>query len=212
MFLVGLTGGIASGKSVVAERFAQHGAEVIDADDIARAIVLPGTPAWSEIREHFGPGVLDDDSFIDRAALGRIVFADESKRVLLNEITHPRIFTMIADRLEVLAPFDGVVVLDVPLLVESGIDRAYDAIVVVASRRETQLERLVDDRSMSEPDALARIDAQGPLEDKLDAATHVLWNEGSLAELEAEADRLAAQLVEAARKKAESALQGLPDD
>lgn len=212
MYLVGLTGGIASGKSVVAECFAQHGAEVIDADDIAREIVFPGTPAWSEIRSHFGSGVLDDDGFVDRVALGRIVFSDPGKRALLNEITHPRIFTMIADRLEVLAPFGGVVVLDVPLLVETGVDRAYDAIVVVASRRETQVERLVEDRGLSEPDAFARVDAQGPLQEKLDAATHVVWNEGSLSALEAEANRLAEQFTEAARQKAEAALQDLPDD
>src|SRR5918996_925408 len=103
MLLVGLTGGIASGKSTVSAMLAERGAEVIDADHIARQVVMPGMPAWCKIRDHFGPGVLHPDGQIDRQALADIVFADKTKLALLNEITHPAIFARIADRLERLA-------------------------------------------------------------------------------------------------------------
>jgi dephospho-CoA kinase len=212
VYLVGLTGGIASGKSTVASRFVERGMELIDADEIAREVVLPGTPAWREIVEHFGRDVLDADGFVDRPALGRIVFANPDKRVLLNEITHPRIVKDIADRLEVLAPLDVPVVVDVPLLIEGGVSRGYQAIVVVASRPETQLRRLVELRGMAEADARARIDSQAPLDDKLAVATHVIWNEGSMDELLAEADRVAGELLAAAEAKAEAEARGIPND
>ena len=212
MYLVGLTGGIASGKSTVADRFVEHGMELIDADEIAREVVLPGTPAHREIVEHFGREVLDEDGFVDRPALSRIVFGEPSKRALLNEITHPRVVRDIADRLEVLAPLDVPVVLDVPLLVEAGVNRGYAAIVVVAAAPETQLKRLVELRGMAPEDAQARIDAQAPLEDKLAVATHVIWNEGTLDAVRAEADRVAEELVAAARAKAEAEARDVPND
>ncbi len=211
MYLVGLTGGIASGKSTVAARFVERGAELIDADDVAREVTLPGTDAWREIVEAFGEDVLDDEGFIDRPRLGRLVFADARKRATLNEITHPRIAASIADRLEVLAALDGVVVVDVPLLVELGVERGYDAIVVVATHEETQVARLVRDRGLPEDEARQRVAAQAPLQRKLDAATHVVWNEGTLEELTAKADDLAARLEEAARQKAERLARELPD-
>lgn len=198
MFLVGLTGGIASGKSTVAERFVKHGAELIDADVIAREVVQPGRPAHHEIVEHFGYRVLDEDGFIDRAALGEIVFDDDRQRAVLNELTHPPILAEIADQLELLIAFDGCVVLDVPLLVETDIDRRYDAIVVVATRPETQIHRLVQQRGMSEQAARRRVRAQAPLDVKLAGATHVLWNEGTLAELTERADEVAVALCGAA--------------
>lgn len=212
MYLVGLTGGIASGKSTVADRFAERGMEVIDADEVAREVVLPGTDAWKEIVEHFGYGVLDDDGFVDRPALGRIVFANPGKRTLLNEITHPRVVSRIADQLEVLTAFDGVVVVDVPLLVEAGVNRGYEAIVVVASQPGTQLRRLVEQRGMDAAEAQARIDAQAPLERKLEIASHVVWNEGTMAELREAADRVADELLAAARDKAERESSAIPDD
>jgi dephospho-CoA kinase len=211
VYLVGLTGGIAAGKSTVADRFVHAGAELIDADEIAREVVLPGTEAWKKIVEHFGEGVLDDEGFIDRPRLGRIVFGDPRKRALLNEITHPPIVATIADRLEVLVAFDGVVILDVPLLVESGVNRGYEAIVVVASRPETQLKRLIAMRDMVEDDARARIAAQAPLEDKLAIATHVIWNEGTIAQLLAETDRVADELFARAAAKAEQDSRQVPD-
>lgn len=212
MFLVGLTGGIAAGKSLVAHRFVEHGMELVDADDIAREVVLPGTPAWHEIVEHFGGAVLDEDGFVDRPTLGRIVFGDERKRTLLNEITHPRVMREIADRLEMLTTVDNPVVLDVPLLVESGSNRGYNAIVVVACDVDTQLRRLVELRGMTEADARARIAAQAPLEDKLAVADHVIWNEGTLEELTAEADRVAEDLWAGARAKAEAEGRQIPND
>ena len=211
MYLVGLTGGVASGKSTVAARLVERGAELIDADDVARDVVLPGTDAWREIVEAFGEEVLDDEGFIDRPRLGRLVFADESKRALLNEITHPRIAATIADRLEVLAALDGLVVVDVPLLVELGVDRGYDAIVVVAAEEPTQVARLVRDRGLTEEEARQRVAAQASLQRKLDAATHVIWNEGALEDLRRETDRVADELEAAARAKAERLARELPD-
>lgn len=212
MFLVGLTGGIGSGKSTVAARLVQHGAELIDADQIAREVVLPGNPAFDKIVEHFGPDVLDGDGFIDRPKLGAIVFADERKRVLLNEITHPAVFDRIANRLELLQAFDGLVVLDVPLLVESGAERGYDAVVVVAAQPDTQATRLVTDRGMTLSDAEARIAAQAPLDEKLEAATHVIWNEDSVVELLVRTDALAEELCALAKEKAARQDASVPND
>lgn len=212
MYLVGLTGGIGSGKSTVAERMVEHGAELIDADEIAREVVLPGTPAHRKIIDHFGREVLDDEGFIDRPALGRVVFGDPDKRALLNELTHPPVVHAIAEQLEILQAFDGIVVLDVPLLVEAGVDRGYDAILVVAAHPETQLRRLVEQRGMPESDARGRIESQAPLEDKLAIATHVIWNEGSMEELLAETDRVTDTLLAAAKEKVAREERDIPND
>lgn len=212
MFLVGLTGGIASGKSTVAQRLVEHGVELIDADQIAREVVLPGTETWKKIVDHFGEEILDPDGFIDRPRLGAIVFSDPDKRALLNELTHPPVIAAIADRLELLQAFDGVVVIDVPLLVEAGVDRGYDAIVVVAASPETQLRRLVELRGLTPEAARARIEAQAPLEDKLAVATHVLHNDGDLEELLEATDRLAAELNALAAEKARRESGAIPND
>jgi dephospho-CoA kinase len=212
MFLVGLTGGIGSGKSTVAERLVEHGVELIDADQVAREVVEPGKPAWRKIVDHFGRDVLDEDGFIDRTRLGAIVFGDEKKRALLNELTHPPVIESIASQMEVLQAFDGVVVIDVPLLVESGVNRGYEAVVVVAAKPDTQLRRLVELRGMSATEAQARIDAQAPLESKLEIATHVIWNEGTVAELYAAVDDVAADLLRRAREKAAAESEGIPND
>ena len=202
MFLIGLTGGIASGKSTVADRFVHHGAELIDADVIAREVTQPGTDAYRDIVEHFGRAVLDDDGFIDRAALGEIVFSEPAQRAVLNGITHPPILAEIADQLELLVAFDGCVVLDVPLLVETDADRKYDAVVVVASREHLQVERLVKYRGLTEAQAKERVAAQAPLEAKLARATHVIWNEDGLEQLRSRADDVAERLCAAARANA----------
>jgi dephospho-CoA kinase len=212
VYLVGLTGGIGSGKSTVAERLVEHGVELIDADQIAREVVEPGKPAWRKIVEHFGDEVLDAEGFIDRAALGGIVFGDEKKRALLNELTHPPIVNTIATQLEVLQAFDGVVVIDVPLLVESGVNRGYEAVIVVAAKPDTQLQRLVELRGMQRSEAEARIAAQSPLEDKLAVATHVIWNEGTLDELRDAVDEVAQDLVRRARDKAAAESENIPND
>jgi dephospho-CoA kinase len=207
-----LTGGIASGKSTVAQRLVEHGMELVDADDIAREVVLPGTPTWKKVIEHFGVGVLDEQGFINRSALGRIVFSDPDKRALLNELMHPPVMDEIANRLELLQCFDGVVVLDVPLLVEVGGAGGYDSVVVVATKPETQVERLRRLRGMSEADARARVESQAPLEDKLAVATHVIWNEGTVQELLEETDRVAADLLKRAAAKRHAEGQSIPDN
>jgi dephospho-CoA kinase len=212
MFLVGLTGGIGSGKSTASALLAERGAEVVDADEIAREVVLPGKPAYDKIIEHFGSDVLDDEGFIDRPQLGAVVFREPSKRTLLNELTHPRVFEEIASRLEVLQAFDGVVVLDVPLLVESGVERGYDAVVVVATQLDTQVRRLAETRGMTEEESRSRIAAQAPLEAKLAVATHVVWNEGSLEELRQKVDELGDELFRLAEEKSEREQQGIPND
>jgi dephospho-CoA kinase len=193
MLLVGLTGGIASGKSTVSAMLAERGAEVIDADHIARQVVMPGTPAWCKIRDHFGPGVLFQDGSIDRQALADIVFADPAKLTLLNEITHPAIFARIADRLEAHHDQDVVVVLDAALLIEAGLADGVDVLVVIHSPREIQVERLAS-KGMGERDASARIAAQLAPEQRLERADIVIDNTGSLEELGRRVDQLWADL------------------
>jgi len=212
VYLVGLTGGIGSGKSTVATRLVLQGAELLDADQIAREVVEPGKPAYRKIVEHFGAEILDDEGFIDRPKLGAIVFRDDAKRAVLNELTHPRVADEVASRLELLQAFDGVVILDVPLLVEAGATRAYEAVVVVAAKPDTQLRRLVELRGMSQSEAQARIDAQSPLEDKLAVATHVIWNEGSMDELHAAVDEVGEDLRRRAQAKAAAEAAAIPND
>jgi dephospho-CoA kinase len=189
MLLVGLTGGIASGKSTVSAMLAELGAEVIDADHIARQVVLPGTPAWCKIRDHFGPGVLHPDGQLDRQALADMVFADKSKLALLNEITHPAIFARIADRLEAHHDQDVVVVLDAALLIEAGLAEGVDVVVVVHSPREIQVERLAA-KGVGSQDARNRIAAQLEPEKRLARADIVIDNSGSLEDLSRQVDKL----------------------
>jgi len=198
VYLIGLTGGIGSGKSTVTARMVERGARLIDADAIAREVVQPGRPAYDDIVAAFGPEVVGADGALDRAALGRIVFADEDRRSVLNRLTHPRVGEEIAARLAELAAFDGLVLIDVPLLVETGQDRGYQAVVVVAAQPDTQVARLVADRGMDETDARARIAAQATLDKKLARATHVIWNEGTLDELRRRTDEVIDELTAAA--------------
>jgi dephospho-CoA kinase len=189
MLLVGLTGGIASGKTTVSAMLAERGAEVIDADHIARQVVMPGTPAWCKIRDHFGPGVLHPDGQLDRQALADIVFADKSKLALLNEITHPAIFARIADRLEAHHGQDVVVVLDAALLIEAGLAEGVDVVVVVHSPREIQVERLAA-KGVGRSDARNRIAAQLEPEKRLARADIVIDNSGSLEDLGRQVDKI----------------------
>jgi dephospho-CoA kinase len=196
VLLVGLTGGIASGKSVVARRLAEvHGMPVVDLDLVAREVVEPGQPALAEIAEAFGPSVLAPDGRLDRPALAAVVFADDAARRLLNAITHPRIAARAAERVAALADHDGPVVVDSPLLVEMGSAPGYPVIVVVAAEPATQHRRLVEQRGMDPDAAWARIRSQAPLAAKLAVATHVICNDGALAALEARTDEVAADLL-----------------
>jgi dephospho-CoA kinase len=189
VLLVGLTGGIASGKSTVSGMLAERGATIVDADHIAREVVMPGEPAWCKIRDHFGPGVLFADGSIDRQALGGIVFGDPAKLALLNEFTHPPILERIASKLEALAPEHRVVVLDAALLVEIGLLRGVDVVVVVDSPVEIQLERLAG-KGLERTQAEARIAAQLPPERRRTHADVVIHNDGTLEELIEQVDKL----------------------
>jgi dephospho-CoA kinase len=207
MLLVGLTGGIASGKSTVSAMLAERGAEVIDADHIARQVVMPGNPAWCKIRDHFGPGVLFPDGQIDRQALADIVFADQAKLTVLNEITHPEIFARIADRLEELRDRDVTVILDAALLIEAGLAEGVEVVIVTHSPREIQVERLAA-KGVGERAADARIAAQLEPEKRLARADIVIENGGSLEDLQHRVDEVWERL-ERLRADRDAARRGL---
>lgn len=188
MIIVGLTGGIGSGKSTVSAALAARGAVVIDADAITRELQEPGQPVFDEIVEQFGPSVVGPDGRLDRQALADIVFHDEAKRKALEAIVHPAVGAEIATRLAAEVGTDHVVVLDVPLLVESGRDDLAGTIVVDTDP-EVAVTRLVEQRGMSEADARARMASQISREERLAHADLVINNDGSLDDLEAEIDR-----------------------
>jgi len=182
--LVGLTGGIGSGKSTVARMFVERGAVLIDADAVAREVVEPGTPGFDAIVEHFGPDVVGPDGRLDRAKIADLVFTDEDARQALNDITHPLVGEEMMRRVAD-APEDAIVVMDIPLLAEGGKERAsgYPAVVVVEAPRAVRLERLVA-RGMDRDDAAARMDHQASDEQRRAMATHVIDNSGDLAALQ----------------------------
>jgi dephospho-CoA kinase len=194
MILVGLTGGIASGKSTVAGLLRRKGAQVIDADRIGQESYLPGGPAYDPIVERFGSGVLDAEGAVDRGRLADIVFNDPKALEDLNAITHPVIADEIARLMEEARGDDGLVVLDAALLIEifGGGKRplGFDAVVVVAADFHDQVERMVHQREMEEADAKARISSQAAAESKLAVADYVIDNRGSLEDLEASVDSL----------------------
>lgn len=194
MTRVGLTGGVASGKSTVSLMLAELGAVVIDADLLAREVVAPGTPGLEAIVAEFGPDVLTDAGELDRPAMGAIVFADEEKRRALEAIIHPAVRQR-GRELEAAAPPESVVVHDIPLLVETGQPSHFDAVVVVDVPVEVQLARMVELRGMSPEEAQARIDAQATREQRLAAATHVIDNTGSLEDLAARVAEVYAELL-----------------
>jgi dephospho-CoA kinase len=184
--LVGLTGSIATGKSTVSRMFAHLGARVVDADLLAREVVMPGQPAYVKIVEEFGPGVVQEDGSIDRKALGAIVFADPVRRKRLEEITHPAIGARQQRILSVLdeEAFEGVVIWDAALLYESGGAATMDRVVVVSTDAETERQRLMERDGMSDADARARIASQMPVAEKAKLAHHVIDNSGPRAETE----------------------------
>src|SRR5690348_12911570 len=194
--MVGLTGGIGSGKSTVAELLRARGAVVVDADAIAREVVEPGMPALAAIAERFGSDVLRPDGSLDRAALAKKAFADEESRKALEAITHPAIGELFLQRVAE-APPDGVVVHDVPLLVESTRGYQYGAVIVVEAPREVRLQRL-EARGVPRDDAEARMAMQASDEERRQVATWVVDNGGDLAVLEKQVDAIWAELVKRA--------------
>jgi dephospho-CoA kinase len=182
---IGLTGGIASGKSTVAGFFEKLGVAVVDADAVARAVVAPGTEGFVEVVNTFGAQMVGEDGTLDRAKLGKVVFEDAEAREKLNAITHPRIAAesqkRIAAQMETDAPY---VLYEAALLVENGLAKAFDALIVVSVPAEQQLARLMARDESSEEDARSRIRSQMPLEKKIELADYVIENHGSMPETE----------------------------
>jgi dephospho-CoA kinase len=215
VLVVGLTGGIGSGKSTVSSLLEERGAVVVDADRIAREVVAPGGPAYQPVVDRFGPSVVGADGAIDRPALAAVVFADPSARADLETITHPVVGATMAERLTAQAGTDRVVVLDVPLLVEGGRRRSggeapgerpnlphgVAAVVVVDTPPELAISRLVRDRGMKPAEVEARMAAQATREDRLALADVVIDNSGSTEALVQEVDRAWAWIEDLRRRK-----------
>ena len=184
--LVGLTGSIATGKSTVSRMFAHLGARVVDADLLAREVVMPGQPAYVRIVEEFGRQVVQEDGSLDRKALGAVVFADAAKRRRLEEITHPAIGARQQRILSVLdeEAFEGVVIWDAALLFEGGGTAKMDRVVVVYADPETERRRLMERDGLSDADARARIGSQMPVAEKAKLADHVIDNSDTREETE----------------------------
>ena len=191
---VGLTGGVASGKSTVSAILAELGAVVIDADQLAREVVAPGTEGLAEVVAAFGEGVLTAEGELDRPAMGAIVFADPEKRRALESIVHPRVRARAAE-IEAAAPPGAVVVHDIPLLAETGQGNGFDAVVVVDVPAGVQVERMTGIRGMTREDAQARIGAQATREQRRAIATYVIENTGSLEDLRTEVERVLDELA-----------------
>ena len=191
-FLIGLTGNIATGKSLVGEMLARLGANVIDADRVAHEVMRVGGPAFSAVVEAFGPSVLAADGTIDRAKLGDIVFRDGGALERLEAAVHPAVIAEVGRRIALAT--EPVVVVEAIKLIEAGMHRGYDALWVVTAPRHLQIARLKAARGLTEEEAVLRVDAQPPQEEKAALADRVLVNDGSLDQLQQEVQRAWAQL------------------
>jgi dephospho-CoA kinase len=188
VLVIGLTGGIGSGKSTVSALLAAKGAVVVDADAIVRDVQQPGTRVFDAMVERFGPGILAEDGTLDRAAVAECVFGDAEALADLNAIVHPAVGKEIADRMAALAESDEVVILDVPLLVESAKAHPVAGLLVVDVDPEIAVRRLVEQRAMSEDDVRARMARQATRDERLARADRVIDNSGSLADLARQVD------------------------
>lgn len=204
---VGLTGGVASGKSTVSAILVELGAVLIDADVLAREVVASGTPGLAAVVAEFGAEVLGADDELDRPAMGALVFTDEGARRRLEAIVHPLVFERITD-LEAQAPADAVVVHDIPLLAESGRADTFDVVVVVAAPVALQMSRMMRERGWTREEAESRIAAQATAEERFAVATHIIDNTGSLQDLHKQVVRLYAAL----RDRAAGASSSDPTD
>lgn len=202
MILVGLTGGIGSGKSTVSALLAERGAVIVDADQVVRDVQRPGSPVLAAMAERFGPQVIADDGSLDRAAVASVVFSDPEALTALNAIVHPAVGAEMNRQVMAERGTDHVVVMDIPLLTENPRE-GLQAVIVVDVDPEVQVQRLVQGRGFDEADARARLAKQATREQRLATATHVIDNSGSLADLVPQVDELWATLC---------ALEQLPAD
>ena len=201
MLKVGLTGGIASGKSTVSEIFASLGAKILDADEVAREVLLPGQPAWTRLRQAFGQGFFNSDGTVKRQKLRKLVFADPEKRKQLNAIVHPEVMREINRKSETLSSSiqRGVLLVDVPLLLEVGVANRFDKVVVVYASESVQIKRLMQRDGISEEEAKQALKAQMVLKKKVEQADYVIDNSGRLEETRSQVKQVWDELVELAR-------------
>jgi dephospho-CoA kinase len=183
---IGITGGVATGKSTVARMLRDLGAVTFSADEAAREVLEPGSQTFKEVIAAFGGSVLKPDGSVDRTKLGEIVFSDERKRKALERITHPAIRRLLNERIEAARaayPPDTIIAVEIPLLYEAGMEGGFDEVVVVAASEQTEIRRLTTDRGLTRAQALERIRAQAPLKEKAARADHVVLNDGGLESL-----------------------------
>jgi dephospho-CoA kinase len=197
---IALTGGIATGKSYVAGRFREAGVPIVDADLLAREVVLPGTPALAAIRKRFGPDAVRRDGTMDRIRVAQIVFKDKRARLDLEAIIHPAVVKAINDFFNALPKRTPFAVADIPLVFETNRDKDFDAIIVVACPRDMQLQRLMERNKLSKEDAEKRIAAQLPIDQKVKKATYVINNDGTFEQTDAQVDALIATLKDGKSK------------
>ena len=200
MFLVGLTGGIASGKSTVAAMLSKFDNEIIDADEIAREVVLPGSDGLSMVVAEFGPQILEEDGSLSRAELAKLVFEDTEKRLTLEGILHPLIRARTLERIS--QSKSDIVIYIVPLLVEAKVDYPFDLVVTIEAGSENQIKRLIENRGMSTEDATARIAAQATEPERVARADVRIDGALSLTDLETEASKIWNQIQALAEAKA----------
>ncbi len=197
---IALTGGIATGKSYVAGRFREAGVPIVDADLLAREVVLPGTPALAAIRKRFGPDAVRRDGTMDRIRVGQIIFKDKRARLDLEAIIHPAVVKAINDFFNALPKRTPFAVADIPLVFETNREKDFDAIIVVACPRDVQLQRLMERNKLSKEDAEKRIAAQLPIDQKVKKATYVISNDGTFEQTDAQVDALIASLKDGKSK------------
>ena len=195
MLLVGLSGGIGAGKSTVARLLERRGAVVIDADQLAKDAIAKGTPGFDDVVDAFGPEVVGPDGDLDRAALAARIFADPSEKATLEGIVHPEVASRFGQRVQEFRETDRVVLYVSPLLVELGLAPAFDVVVVVTASPHLRISRVASDRGLSPDEVRSRMAAQATDEQRMEVADVLIDNDGSLAELEPQIERLWADLV-----------------